>query len=77
MQVLRGSANKRMLIEANPEVVDAIERAEKRKGNLFPPELGGTYYVKQNPSLHIEKFTVRPLAEKKITEAKKECRIIH
>ncbi|MBO6061114.1 MAG: Rne/Rng family ribonuclease, partial [Clostridia bacterium] len=77
MQVLRGSTNKRMLIDANPEVVDALERAEKRKGNLFPPEMGGTYFAHPNPSLHIEKFTVRPLAEKKIVEAKKECKIIH
>ncbi len=77
MQVLRGSTNKRMLIDANPEVVDALERAEKRKGSLFPPEMGGTYFAHPNPSLHIEKFTVRPLAEKKLVEAKKECKIIH
>ncbi len=77
MQVLKGSNNKRMLIEAHPEVVAAMEHMEKVHGNLFPPEAGGTYYAKPNPTLHVEKFTVRPLAEKRLQEAKKECKVLH
>ena len=77
IQVLKGSNNKRMLIEANPEVIAAMEQAEKKHGSIFPPEMGGTYFARPNPALHMEKFTVRPLAEKKAGEAKKDCRILH
>lgn len=77
MQVIKGSANKNMLIEAHPDVVAAMEAAEKKHGNVFPPEAGGTYYVRPNGSLHMEKFSVRPVAEKKLGEAKKDCKIIH
>lgn len=77
MQVIKGSNNKRMLIEAHPEVVEAMAATEKKHGYIFPQDAGGTYYVRANPSLHLEKFTVRPLAEKKVMEAKKDCKIMH
>ena len=77
VQVIKGSNNKRILLEAHPDVVEAMERAEKKHGPIFPPEEGGTYYAKPNPALHIEKFTVRPLAEKRVAEAKRECKILH
>ncbi len=77
VQVIKGSNNKRMLIEAHPDVVDAMERAEKKHGAIFPPEEGGTYYVRAVPGMHIEKFTVRPLAEKRVPEAKRDCKVIH
>ncbi len=77
VQVIKGSNNKRMLIEAHPDVVEAMETAEKKHGNIFPPEEGGTYYVRSNQTLHIEKFSVRPLAEKRVNEAKKDCKILH
>ena len=57
--------------------VAALEQAEQKHGCVFPAEEGGTYYVRANPALHIEKFTVRPLAEKKIPEAKRDCKVIH
>ena len=77
LQVLKGSNNKRMLIEAHPDVVEALAQAEQKRGSVFPAEVGGSYYVRPNPALHIEKFSVRPLADKKVAEAKKDCRIIH
>ncbi len=77
MQVLKGSNNKRMLLEAHPDVISAMERMEREHGNLFPPEAGGTYYARSNASVHIEKFTVRPLAEKRLQEAKKDCKMLH
>ena len=77
MQVLKGSHNKRMLIEAHPDVVAALEATESKHGRVFPAEAGGAYYVRANPQLHIEKFSVRPLAEKKVAEAKKDCKVMH
>ena len=65
-----------MLIEAHPDVVAALEQAEQKHGCVFPAEEGGTYFVRPNPALHIEKFTVRPLAEKKVAEAKRDCKNI-
>ena len=76
LQVLKGSNNKRMLIEVHPDVLSCMQRMMEKHGNMFPPEAMGTYYVRPNPSLHIEKFTVRPLSEKKVNEAKKDCTII-
>ena len=76
MQVLKGSNNKRMLIEVHPDVLAAMEFAEKKHGRVFPEDAGGSYYVRANPQLHVEKFSVRPLAEKRLAEAKKECKII-
>lgn len=77
LQVLKGSENKRMLIEVHPDVLRAMERAEKEHGSVFPPEAGGTYYVRTNDALHIEKYSVRPLAERRVAEAKKDCKIVH
>lgn len=77
LQVLKGSENKRMLIEVHPDVLRAMERAEQKHGAVFPPEAGGTYYVHTNDALHIEKFSVRPLAERRVAEAKKDCKIVH
>ncbi len=77
LQVLKGSENKRMLIEVHPDVLRAMERAEQKHGAVFPPEAGGTYYVRTNDALHIEKFSVRPLAERRVAEAKKDCKIVH
>ena len=76
MQVLKGSQNKRMLIEVHPDVLAAMTAAEKKHGRLFPAEAGGIYYVRPNPALHIEKFSVRPLAEKRVQEAKKDCTVV-
>ena len=77
MQVLKGSNNKRMIIEAHPDVIAAMERMESEHGNLFPPEAGGAYFAKPNANLHTEKFTVRPLSEKRVQEAKKDCKVLH
>ncbi len=77
MQVLKGSNNKRMLIEAHPDVVAAMESAEHTHGSVFPAEAGGTYYARPNPALHMEKFSVRPLSDKRVNEAKKDCKILH
>ena len=77
LQVLKGSENKLMLIEVHPDVLRAMEQAEKEHGSVFPPEAGGTYYVRTNDALHIEKYSVRPLAERRVAEAKKDCKIVH
>lgn len=77
LQVLKGSENKRMLIEVHPDVLRAMEQAEKEHGSVFPPEAGGTYYVRTNDALHIENYSVRPLAERRVAEAKKDCKIVH
>lgn len=77
LQVLKGSENKRMLIEVHPDVLRAMEQAEKEHGSVFPPEAGGIYYVRTNDALHIEKYSVRPLAERRVAEAKKDCKIVH
>ncbi len=77
LQVLKGSNNKRMIIETHPDVLAAMEHAARKHGAIFPPEAGGTYYVRANPALHMEKFTVRPLAEKRVSEAQKDCKILH
>lgn len=77
LQVLKGSENKRMLIEVHPDVLRAMEQAEKEHGSVFPLEAGGTYYVRTNDALHIEKYSVRPLAERRVAEAKKDCKIVH
>ncbi len=77
LQVMKGSNNKRMLIEAHPDVVEAMLRAEKKHGAVFPEVAGGAYYVRANGQLHVEKFTVKPLAEKRMPEVKKDCKIVH
>lgn len=77
LQVLKGSNNKRMLIEVHPDVAEAMQRLMEKHGSLFPTDAEASYYVKSNAALHVEKFTVRPLAEKRVAEIKKDCRILH
>ena len=77
LQVLKGSSNKRMLIEVHPSVAEAMDRIMEKQGDIFPAEAGGSYYVRSNPALHMEKYAVRPLADKRLAEAKKDCKIIH
>ncbi len=77
LQVLKGSNNKRMIIEVHPDVAAAMERAAAKHGRIFPAEAGGTYFARANPLLHMEKFTVRPLAERRVAEAQKDCKILH
>ncbi|MDO4542953.1 MAG: Rne/Rng family ribonuclease [Clostridia bacterium] len=76
LQVQRGSKIKRMYIEVNPEVMRTMEMLQKKHGEIFPelPEAG--YYVRANEALHIEKFTVRPLPDKKVAEFRKVCKIM-
>ena len=77
LQVLKGSNNKRMLIEVHPDVAEAMLQQEKKHGGIFPQSAGGTYFVRANPQLHMEKFSVKPLADKRVQEAKKDCKIVH
>ena len=76
LQVLKGSNNKRLLIEVHPDVLACMKRMNEKYGDMFPASAGGTYYVRPNSQLHIEKFSVRPLAEKRVAEAKKDCTLI-
>ena len=76
VQVVKGCSNKKIYIDVNPEVASAMERTRQKHGNVFPEELNATYYVHPNPELHMEKFTIRPLSDKHLQEAKKECKII-
>lgn len=77
LQVLKGSANKHMCIEVHPEVAAAMAETEKKFGSVFPEDAGGTYFVRSDPGMHMEKFTVRPLPEKKLADAMKSFKIIH
>ena len=77
LQVLHGSDNKRMLIECAPEVYRAMEQAEKLHGSIFPEEVEATYYVRVNQGYRIDRYSVKPLPEKKLQEAKKDCKIVH
>ena len=76
VQVVKGSNNKRIYVDCHPDVLSAMENAQKKHGRVFPEELDAVYYVHPNPELHMEKFTIRPLAEKHLGEAKKECKIV-
>lgn len=77
IQVVRGSESKRVVMEVHPAVLAAMEKAERKYGNVFPPELCGTFFVKVNDRLHMSKYSVRSVSEKKSNELKKECKIIH
>ena len=46
-------------------------------GERFPEAKDADFYVKANAALHMEKFTVKPLPDKRVAEAKKSCRIMH
>lgn len=77
VQVSKGNPGKTILIEAHPDVVAAMEAAEKKHGSVFPIEEGTSYCVRSDPRQHIEKFSVKSLSEKKISELKKDYKIIH
>ncbi|MDO4565311.1 MAG: Rne/Rng family ribonuclease [Clostridia bacterium] len=76
LQVQHGSKVKRMYIEVNPEVQKAMEKLQKKHGAIFPEVADADYYVRANESLHIEKFIVRPLPDKKVAEYRKVCKIM-
>ena len=76
VQVVKGSNNKQILIETHPDVLEAMEKAQKKHGNVFQPALGGTYFVHPNAQLHMEKYSIHPVSEKKLSEIRKECKII-
>ena len=73
----RGCKLKRIYIEVSPDVAAAMEELMKKDGELFPEAREADFYVKANPALHAEKFTVKPLPDKRVAEAKKNCRIMH
>ena len=77
IQVIRSSESKRVLIEAHPSVLTAMENVERKYGNVFPPELCGVYFVKTNERMHMSKYIVRSVSEKKSNELRKECKIVH
>lgn len=76
LQVQRGSKVKRMYIEVHPQVEQCMEMLQKKHGSLFPDVVDGSYFVRANESLHIEKYTVKPLPDKKVAEYKKVCKIM-
>jgi ribonuclease G len=77
LQVLKGCKLKRIYMEVSPDVAAAMEELMKKDGELFPEARDADFYVKANPALHAEKFTVKPLPDKRVAEAKKNCRIMH
>ena len=77
LQVLKGCKLKRIYMEVSPDVAAAMEELMKKDGELFPEVKDADFYVKANPALHMEKFTVKPLPDKRVAEAKKSCRIMH
>ena len=77
LQVLKGCKMRRIYIEVSPDVAAAMEELMKKDGELFPEARDADFYVKANPALHAEKFTVKPLPDKRVAEAKKNCRIMH
>ena len=77
LQVLKGCKLKRIYIEVSPDVAAAMEELMKKDGELFPEARDADFYVKANPALHAEKFTVKPLPDKRVAEAKRNCRIMH
>ena len=54
----------------------AMETLQKRNGVLFPEVDDATFFVRANECLHPEKYTVRPLPDKKVAELKKVCTIL-
>ena len=77
LQVLKGCKLKRIYIEVSPDVAAAMEELMKKDGELFPEAKDADFYVKANGALHLEKFSVKPLPDKRVAEAKKSCRIMH
>lgn len=76
LQVLKGCKARTICVEANPLVLSAMETLKKREGTLFPEYPGVQVLVRSMESLHIEKYFVKPIADNKIGEAKKNCRIL-
>lgn len=76
LQVLKGSKIKRMYIEVHPEVMKAMETLMKREGALFPEVPEGSFYVRANESMHVEKYIVKPLPDRRVQEVKKNCKIM-
>ena len=76
LQILKGSKIRRMYIEVHPTVKTAMETLQKRNGVLFPEVDDATFFVRANECLHPEKYTVRPLPDKKVAELKKVCTIL-
>ena len=77
LQVLKGSKVRRMYLEVSPELEKAMEDLIKQHGELFPEAQDADFYVKANPAMHMEKFTVKPLPDKRVAECKRSCRIMH
>ena len=76
LQVLKSSPVKRIMIEANPQVIEAMQTLQKRERVLFPEYPDAQVFVRGNDSLHIEKFSVRPLGDKKANDMKKSCIVL-
>jgi hypothetical protein len=70
VQVIKGSNNKRMLIEAHPDVVAALEQSEKKHGCVFPAERAERIMSRANPALLIGKICGAPAGEKKVAGGK-------
>ncbi len=76
LQILKGTKIRRMYIEVHPSVKEAMEKLQKRNGALFPEIDDATFYIRANECVHPEKYTVRPLPDKKVAEYKKVCTVM-
>ena len=76
LQILKGTKVRRMYIEVHPTVKEAMEKLQKRNGVLFPEVDDASFFVRANECMHPEKYTVRPLPDKKVSEYKKVCTIM-
>ncbi|MCL2671799.1 MAG: Rne/Rng family ribonuclease [Clostridiales bacterium] len=74
---LRGSQTKRLYVEAHPDVVAVMEELYSSHGSLFPESVDCVAFVRGNAALHEEKFSVKPVAMKRVAEYKKNCKIMH
>ena len=76
LQILKGSKIRRMYIEVHPSVKEAMETLQKRNGVLFPEVDDAAFFIRANECLHPEKYSVRPLPDKKVAEFKKICTVM-
>ena len=76
LQILKGSKIRRMYIEVHPSVKEAMVQLQRRNGVLFPEVDDATFFVRANECIHPEKYTVRPLPDKKVPEYKKVCTVM-
>lgn len=74
-QVQRGSKVKRMYIEVHPAVYECMTELAQRHGELFLDSADEGHFVRVNEQLHMEKFSVKPLPDKKVQEYRKFCKI--